>query len=73
MVQRRHMWTSRFFLNWVINLIKTLMVQTYLWDISTININACFPFFNSLDHFIIGDFIFGLANFDLACVGVKAV
>ena len=49
------------------------MVQTYLWDISTIDINVCFPFFNSLDHFIIGDFIFGLGNFDLACVGVKAV
>ena len=61
------------FSNWVINSIKTLMVQINLWGISTININACLPFFNFLDHFIIEGFIFGLGNFDLACVGLKAV
>ena len=67
------MWTSQFFLNWVINLIKTLMVQNNLWSISTIDINGCLPFFSFLDHFFIEGFIFGLGNFGLACVGLKAV
>ena len=37
------------------------------------NINTCLPFLKYLDHFINDDFIFGLGNFDLACVGLKAV
>ena len=41
--------------------------------ISTININDFFQNFKFLNHFIIGDFIFGLGNFDLACAGLKAV
>ena len=57
----------------VINLIKTLMVQSKHLKIPTININTFCSFFKYLDHFISEDFIFGLGNFDLACVGLKAV
>ena len=49
------------------------MVQTNLLKIATININAFFQYFEYLDHFIIEGYIFGLDNFDLARVGLKAV
>ena len=61
------------FSNWVINSIKTLTVKINRLLISTININNFFQNFKFLNHFIIGDFIFGLGNFGIACVWLKAV
>ena len=44
------------------------MVKINCLLISTININDFFQNCKFFNHFIIGDFIFGRGNFDLACV-----